>query len=74
MVGNTQSKRFPKKIVLGRLIKISQATWSEYALRDELVGAVDKDKGLLSVQSAVLLLLLLLFIIICRLLICTYEK
>ena len=25
---------------------------SEHALRDEVVGAVDKDKGLLSVQSA----------------------
>ena len=44
---------FKKKIVLGRLINILQATWSEHALHDELVGAVDKDKGLLSVQSAV---------------------
>ena len=46
-VGNTQSKLFKKKIVLGRLIKILQATWSEHALQ-----AVDKDnKGMLSFQA-----------------------
>ena len=59
---------FQKKIVLGRLIKILQATSSEHTLHDELVGAEDKDKGLLSVQSAVF------FIFICRLLICMKNK
>ena len=49
-------------------VNFLQATWSEHALHDELVGAVDKDKGLLFVHSAVFL------IFIFRLLICMKNK